>query len=89
MKELLDLINEFQNLKGITGTSKTSSYGVSLYFDPWSDAVSIELGGYDVGNWSRHEYLNTTRENLLVDLRNKIEDAKREVEIGLKEGYYE
>jgi hypothetical protein len=76
MDKLLDLIERFQNLKNITGTTKSSSYSVQLHFDPWSDRVQVEFGGYDVGCWSRHEYLNTTRHKLLIDMEAKIVEAE-------------
>lgn len=76
MDKLLDLINRFQALKDITGTNKSSSYSVQFHFDPWSDRVQVELGGYDIGHWSRHEYLETTRENLLVDFEAKVKEAE-------------
>lgn len=76
MKELLDLINRFQNLKEITGTNKTSSYAVSIHFDPWNDSVTVEFGGYDVPGWSRHEYLHTTRQDLLQDFEDRVREAE-------------
>lgn len=76
MKDLIDTIDRFQALKNITGTSKSSSYAVTIRFDPWHEGVVVELGGYDVGNWSRHEYLNTTRNKLLEDLCSKVDEAE-------------
>ena len=76
MDSLLSLIRRFQALKEVTGTSKSSSYSVQLHFDPWSDRVQVEFGGYDVGDWSRHEYLQTTIDNLLIDMESKIKEAE-------------
>ena len=86
MDKLLELINRFQALKAITGTNKSSSYSVQIHFNPWSDRVEVELGGYDVGHWNRHEYLETNRENLLVDFEAKVKEAE---EIVAQEAYEE
>ena len=80
MTDLIKLIERFQALKDITGTSKSSSYSVSLHFDPWGEGVQVEFGGYDVGDWSRHEYLKTTVTSLLVDFQSKVEEAERIVQ---------
>lgn len=56
MKELLEQIKRFQDLKYVTGTTKSSSYEVNFYFHPWNDTVNVEFGGYDCGDWSG--YLN-------------------------------
>lgn len=77
MNDLLTLIKRFQSLKDITGTSKSGSYSVQLSFDPWSDVVEVEFGGYDVGDWSRHEYMTATTENLLIDFEAKVVEAER------------
>lgn len=77
MTELLSLIKRFQELKEITGTSKSSSYSVSIHFDPWGEGVQVEFGGYDVGHWCRHEYLSTTVNNLLIDFEAKVVEAER------------
>lgn len=79
MKELLEIIERFQKLKEITGTSKSSSYAVTIRFDPWEEDVRVELGGYDVGYWARHEYLDTTRKDLLKDLSKKVDEAEKAV----------
>lgn len=76
MKELVALIERFQKLKETTGTNKTSSYSVGLYFDPWSEKVIVEFGGYDVPGWSRHEYLHTNRDDLLEDMEDRIREAE-------------
>lgn len=77
MNDLLSLIKRFQSLKDITGTSKSSSYSVSLHFDPWGESVQVEFGGYDVGEWKRHEGLVTDVDNLLVDFEAKVVEAER------------
>lgn len=76
MNDLLGLVKRFQALKDITGTNKSSSYSVQIYFDPWTENIQVEFGGYDVGDWSRHEYLQTTVENLLIDMENKVKEAE-------------
>lgn len=76
MEDLLNLINRFQALKNITGTNKCSSYAVTITFEPWDDRVQVEFGGYDVGHWSRHEYLHTTVDNMLVDIESKVKEAE-------------
>lgn len=77
MTDLIKLIKRFQDLKDITGTSKSSSYSLSFHFDPWGDSVQVEFGGYNIGHWSRHEYMNTTVDNLLVDFESKVLEAER------------
>lgn len=77
MTDLLTLIKRFQDLKEITGTSKSSSYSVQIYFDPWSEGVQVEFGGYDVGDWSRHEYMKTTVDSLMVDFEAKVVEAEK------------
>ena len=77
MEELTKLIRRFQALKSVTGTSKSSSYSVTILFEPWDDKVQVEFGGYDICGWSRHEYLQTTQQNLLVDLETKVIEAEK------------
>lgn len=79
MKDLLNQIKRFQDLKDITGTSKSSSYSVTLSFNPWTDVVQVEFGGYDCGDWSRHEYMSTTRDKLIEDLTKKVDEAVEKV----------
>lgn len=85
MKELYAEIERFQKLKERTGTNKSSSYSVLFRFDPWSDNVTIELGGYDVGSWPRHVYVDSTKETLLQDLKAKVDEAYLVVEEDEKE----
>lgn len=85
MKELYNVIERFQALKEKTGTNKSTSYQVLVHFDCWSDDVTVEFGGYDVGNWSRHEYMTTTKENLIKDMNRKVDEAYLEVEKDLPE----
>jgi hypothetical protein len=75
MFELLNQIERFQSLKNITGASKMSSYSVSISFDPHSDEVNIELGGYDIGDWKRHTYIKTTKAQMIEDLTIKVNEA--------------
>lgn len=77
MEELTKLIQRFQALKSVTGTSKSSSYSVTILFEPWGDKVQVEFGGYDISGWSRHEHLQTTQQNLLVDLEAKVIEAEK------------
>jgi len=75
MEKLFEQINRFQNLKNVTGSSKSSSYSVQIYFSPWSETVQVEFGGYDIGGWSRHEEMTTTRDKLLEDFTKKVDKA--------------
>lgn len=79
MKELVKLIQRFQALKIVTGTSKSSSYSVTILFEPWDGKAQVEFGGYDISGWSRHEYLQTTVDNLLIDMEAKVAEAERTV----------
>ena len=73
--ELEKQIKRFRSFKERTGTNKSSSYSVSINFTGYDDTVYVELGGYDVGDWSRHETLETTWDNLVEDFTKKIDEA--------------
>lgn len=60
MDKLLELVNRFQALKDVTGTNKSSSYSVQFHFDPWSDRVQIEFGGYNVGHCKSRQFANSS-----------------------------
>jgi hypothetical protein len=74
-EELEKQIKRFQSFKDRTGTYKCSSYSVTLSFNCWEDKVYVEFGGYDVGNWSRHESIETTWDNLIEDITKKVDEA--------------
>ena len=80
MEQLVNLVNRFQKLKDITGTHKCSSYSVNVCFDVWTDNITITLGTYDVGEWSRYTEIHTTLPKMLDDLEAKIKEAEAEVE---------
>lgn len=73
--ELEKQIKRFRSFKERTGTNKSSSYSVSINFNAYDDNVYVELGGYDVGGWSRHETLETTWDNLVEDFTKKVDEA--------------
>ena len=74
--ELQKQIKRFRSFKQRTGASKGSSYSVSINFDGYdNDTVHVEFGGYDIGDWSRHERLETTWDNLVEDFTKKIDEA--------------
>ena len=75
MEEFYALLERFQALKKI-GCSKSSSFCVSLNFDPWNDDVTVEFCGYDVGNWSRHEHRNCKRSEFLKKFEEWVKEAE-------------
>jgi len=74
-EELEKQIKRFQSFKERTGASKSSSYSVHISFNVGDDHVYVELGGYDVGGWSRHESIRTTWDNLIEDITKKVDEA--------------
>lgn len=76
-----DLHKRFLKLRDVTGANKISSYSMTVYFSP-EETISIELGGYDIADWNRHESLGTfnTEEEALSALEKKIEEAEKIVE---------
>lgn len=73
MHQLLEQITRFQNLKEITGCSKTSSYQIGFTFDPWDDQrVDIEWGCYDVGDYNRHYRTSCQKQNLIEHMKQEI-----------------
>jgi len=75
IEELENQIKRFQSFKERTGASKTSSYSVNISFSCYEDKVYVEFGGYDVGDWSRHESIETTWDNLIEDIIKKVDEA--------------
>jgi hypothetical protein len=75
LEELKMQIRRFQSFKERTGVSKSSSYSVHISFSAYDDNVFVELGGYDVGGWSRHECFDSTMDNLVTDLTKKVDEA--------------
>ena len=74
--ELQKQIKRFRSFKQRTGASKGNSYSVTFYFaGSDNDAVYVEFGGYDIGDWSRQERLETTWDNLVEDFTKKIDEA--------------
>ena len=81
-----DLVARFQALANQTGTSKMTSYTVTLekpMWHPWS----LTLGSYDIPDWPRHLTLGPyeTFENLLAGLEKAVKEAEAAVEKGLRE----
>lgn len=75
MKEFYTLLDRFQNLKRV-GCNKSSSFCVNLSFNPWNDEVTVEFGGYDVGNWSRHEYRTCSKSEFLSKFEEWVKEAE-------------
>lgn len=75
IEELETQIKRFQSFKERTGTDKSSSYSVEIYFSAWNDEVTVKFGGYNVGSWSRSESIKTTWNNLIADVTAKVDEA--------------
>lgn len=75
MQEFYILLERFQALKKI-GCSKSSSFCVNLNFNPWDDKITVEFGGYDVGNWSRHEYRTCKKSEFLDKFKEWVNEAE-------------
>lgn len=75
MEKFYELLDRFQALKRV-GCNKSSSFCVSLHFDPWNDDVTVEFGGYDVGNWSRHEYRTCEKSEFLEKFEEWVKEAE-------------
>lgn len=79
MSKLEDLIKEFQDLSEKTGVSKSSSFYVSIHY-PKDYSPYIEVGGYDIGSWSRHQEFEmigsaeSTMEYILQEAKKEIEN---------------
>lgn len=81
MIELQKQIARFQALATRTGRSKSSSYYVEFYFSPHfdtDDKVMINVGGYDVGSWSRHQTFESSGKTLLKDFTRIVDEADEE-----------
>lgn len=52
-KRFFDLIKEFQSLREITNTDKSSSYEFNFCSSVFI-GMSIELGTYEISDWKRH-----------------------------------
>lgn len=79
MEKLYELIERFQSLKNKTGTNKSSSYELNLYFSPWDDKVSINWGCYEIGDYPRHYETNATRDTLLAHMESEISKMEQVV----------
>jgi hypothetical protein len=77
------LHKRFLALRDKTGANKISSYSMTIYYSPEED-ISIELGGYDICDWNRHENIGNfkTEEQALQALKNKIIEAEKIIEEG-------
>lgn len=77
------LHKEFVKLRNKTGASKMSSYSMTVYFSP-EETISIELGGYDIADWNRHENIGTfkSEEDAINALYYKILEAQKTVAEG-------
>jgi hypothetical protein len=75
-----ELAARFQALASKTGTSKMSSYGVTLEKPMWY-GWQLALGGYDIADWPRHVTLGPfdTLDELLVAFEKKVIEAERAV----------
>lgn len=71
-----NLHKEFLKLRDKTGATKMSSYSMTVYFSP-DETISIELGGYDIADWNRHENIGTfnSEEEAINALYHKINEA--------------
>jgi hypothetical protein len=77
------LHKRFLKLRETTGASKISSFSMSVYFSA-EEMISIELGGYDIADWNRHEHIGDfySEEEALIALENKIKEAEEIVKNG-------
>lgn len=62
------------------GPGKSSSGLITVQFD-FDGRISVSLGTYDIGNWSRHTEVGTfdTEEAALQATSRKLDDAEQEV----------
>jgi hypothetical protein len=77
------LHKQFLKLRDKTGASKISSYSMTVYFNP-NETISIELGGYDIADWNRHENIGTfeSEKDAIDALYYKILEAQKIVAEG-------
>jgi hypothetical protein len=78
-----ELVARFQALASKTGTSKMSSYNVTLEKPMWY-AWQLALGGYDIGDWPRHLTLGPfeTLDEMLDAFEKKVIEAEKAVSTG-------
>ena len=81
---LFRLVDRFQDLRHHTGCSKSASYNVGIELNPDGDTATVILNTYDVGDWPSRVYIETTRFDLMKDLRGKIEEAEEAVAADLE-----
>lgn len=81
MSNFETLHKQFLKLAEKTGKSKISSYSLTVYYHP-DEEITVELGGYDIPYWSRHESSPafTSEKATLEWLEAKIKQAERLVE---------
>jgi hypothetical protein len=72
-----ELAARFQALASQTGTSKMSSYSVTLEKPMWYE-WQLALGGYDIPDWPRHVTLGPfkTLDEVLVAFEKKVIEAE-------------
>lgn len=82
-KRLLTLATRFKNVHDKIGRSKISSGTTVLtwrfgYLDESEPVISIELGGYDLGDWKRHQDIGefTSIEKALDELEKWVVKAE-------------
>ena len=76
MTTFLEQHQRFLKLREKVGASKMSSFSMQVYYSP-EEYITIELGGYDIGDWSRHEHIGPfeDEEEALLALTQKIDEA--------------
>ena len=75
-----DLHDRFLKLRDKTSASKTSSYAMDVFFEPY-DVISVHLGTYDIVDWPRHTYLGPfdTEVEAMTATEQKIAEAEAAV----------
>ena len=79
----------FASLMSKTGCEKSSSYTMSVEFDPHSDEVRTYLGTYDVSDWPRHTYLGPFRSEEEAMQATLVKVIEAEAAVQAEEGYRE
>lgn len=85
MHKLNELVRKFQDLSIKTGRYKSTSFGVTLEFDPHFNTngkVNIVIGGYDIPGFGRTHIVESTADNWINDLEATVAKAQ-----GLVENY--
>lgn len=80
MNDLVKLIDRFQALKTKTGAGKTSSYQLTMTFDPDGDCIELQWGCYDIADYPRIYETTSTRCDLLSHMQREIEMMEVAVE---------